>query len=142
MGARRELSIDEFKDLNEIKQLVSNLEPILAWVRVSSSTVVSNSECVGRLSVEGRLHDSLLLWLVLARAWRLEVVLVGVSTVKGVGGSAVLALTGYARVRVVGWTGTTFVLELAAFKSKRVCWRLIVDTAGVVLLLANESRQA
>ena len=109
---------------------------------VRAAVLVSRAEGVGGLLVEGDLHDLLVLGLVVARSGRVEVVLVGVARVERVGGRAVLALAGYARIRVVGRARAALVLELAALEAERVGGALVVHTARVVRVDANEARQA
>jgi len=81
---------------------------------------VLDAEGVLGLLVEDALHDLLVLWPVGAGAGHVEVVLVGVAAVEGVGGRAVLAVAGEARVRKVGRPRAAVVLELAGLEAERV----------------------
>lgn len=112
------------------------------WGVIASTISVLDAKSILWLLVEDNFHDLLVLWLVGAGAWHIEVVFVGVSAVQGVGWGAVLAGASNTRVGEVGWAWTALVLELAGLEAEREGWSLVVDTAWIVLALATQTRKA
>lgn len=109
------------------------------WGVIAATISVLDAKSILWLLIEDNFHDLLLLWLIGAGAWCIEVVLVGVSAVQRVGWGAVLAGASDAGVGEVGWTWTAFVLELAGLEAEREGWSLVVDAARVVLALTAQT---